>query len=194
MTCNPDYLVMGMSSETFWGGLAKANELKDHMTGLTGLRVAMGSDACQAAIRCYGDIKKIGVLTPYWPVADENVPRIVNDRDFAVVSLVGLCCPGPAAIAQTTEKEMMDGLRELNESAAEVLVQVGTNLGMARMAAEAEKWLNKPVIAINTATYWYAMRDNNMDDVIEGFGSLMTDYRELPQLYHRKIKEQAAKA
>jgi hypothetical protein len=33
-----------------------------------------------------------------------------------------------------------------------------------------------------------------MDDVIEGFGSLMTDYRELPQLYHDKIKEQAAKA
>jgi len=86
---------------------------------------------------------------------------------------------------------MMDGLRELNESDAEVLVQVGTNLGMARMAAEAEKWLNKPVIAINTATYWYAMRDNKMDDVIEGFGSLMTDYRELPKLYFDKLEEQA---
>ena len=164
------------------------------MVGLTGRRVAMGSDACQAAIRCYGDVKKIGVLTPYWPVADENVTMFFNDCGFEVVSLVGLCCPGPAAIAQTTEKQMMDGLRKLNESDAEVLVQVGTNLGMARMAAEAEKWLNKPVIAINTATYWYAMRDNNMDDVIEGFGSLMTDYRELPQLYHDKIKEQAAKA
>jgi len=191
MTCNPDYLVMGMSSETFWGGLTRANELKAHMTGMTGLRVAMGSDACQAAIRCYGDIKKIGVLTPYWPVADKNVTLFFNDCGFEVVALKGLCCPGPAAIAQTTEKEMMDGLRELNESDAEVLVQVGTNLGMARMAAEAEKWLNKPVIAINTATYWYAMRDNKMDDVIEGFGSLMTDYRELPKLYFDKLEEQA---
>jgi maleate isomerase len=89
---------------------------------------------------------------------------------------------------------MINGLNKLNESDAEVLVQVGTNLGMARMAAEAEKWLNKPVIAINTATYWYAMRDNDMDDVIEGFGSLMTDYRELPQLYHDKVKEQAVKS
>ena len=161
------------------------------MTGMTGLRVAMGSDACQAAIRCYGDIKKIGVLTPYWPVADQNVTLFFNDCGFEVVALKGLCCPGPAAIAQTTEKEMMDGLRELNESDAEVLVQVGTNLGMARMAAEAEKWLNKPVIAINTATYWYAMRDNKMDDVIGGFGSLMTDYRELPKLYFDKLEEQA---
>ena len=105
-----------------------------------------------------------------------------------------MCCPGPAAIAQPTEKQMMDGLRELNESDAEVLVQVGTNLGMARMAAEAEKWLNRPVIAINTATYWYAMRDNGMDDTLEGFGSLMSDYRELPKLYFDKLKEQAEAA
>ena len=114
-----------------------------------------------------------------------------EDCGFEIVALKGLCCPGPAEIAQTTEKEMMDSLKELNESDAEVLVQVGTNLGMARMAAEAEKWLNKPVIAINTATYWYAMRDNNMDDVIDGFGSLMTDYRELPDLYFKKLEEQA---
>jgi hypothetical protein len=33
-------------------------------------------------------------------------------------------------------------------------VQVGTNLSMVRLAAAAEFWLGKPVIAINTATYW----------------------------------------
>ena len=106
----------------------------------------------------------------------------------------GLCCPGPAAIAQTTEKEMLDALLELNEYDVEALVQVGTNLGMARLAAEAEKWLKKPVIAINTATYWYAMRDNGMDDVIEGFGTLMTDFRELPKLYFDKVKDQPQNA
>ena len=34
------------------------------------------------------------------------------------------------------------------------------------------------------------MRDNGMDDVIEGFGTLMTDFRELPKLYFDKVKEQ----
>ena len=57
MTCDPDYLVMGMSSETFWGGLKRSLELKQHMMELTGRSVAMGSDACQAALRCYGDIQ-----------------------------------------------------------------------------------------------------------------------------------------
>ena len=93
-------------------------------------------------------------------------------------------------MAQVTEKVMLDALLELNEYDVEALVQCGTNLAMARLAAEAEKWLKKPVIAINTATYWDAMRDNGMDDVIEGFGSLMTDFRELPKLYFEKVKEQ----
>lgn len=91
MTCNPDYLVMGMSSETFWGGLAQANELRARMTEMTGLRVAMGSDACQAALRCYGDIKRIGVLTPYWPIADKNVKLFLEDCGFEVVVIKGLC-------------------------------------------------------------------------------------------------------
>ena len=191
MTCSPDYLVMGMSSETFWGGLARANELRAHMMELTGLRVAMGSDACQAAIRCYGDIKRIGVLTPYWPVADANVKLFLEDCGFEVVAIKGLCCESPRAMAHVNEKVMLDALLELNEYDVEALVQCGTNLAMARLAGEAEKWLKKPVIAINTATYWYAMRDNGMDDAIDGFGSLMTDFRELPKLYFEKLKEQS---
>ena len=72
----------------------------------------------------------------------------------------------------------------------EAVLQCGTNLAMARLAGEAEKWLKKPVIAINTATYWYAMRANGMDDLIEGFGSLMTDFKELPTSYLKISSEQ----
>jgi len=194
MTCDPDYLVMGMSSETFWGGLQRSLELKKHMMELTGRGVAMGSDACQAALRCYGDIKRIGVLTPYWPVADEHVTRFLQDCGFEVVVIKGLCCDTPPALSKVSEEELMNALLELNEHDVEALVQCGTNLAMARLAGEAEKWLKKPVIAINTATYWYAMRANGIDDVIEGFGSLMTDFRELPTSYMRVAVEQAADA
>ena len=143
----------------------------------------MGSDACQAALRCYGDIKRIGVLTPYWPVADKNVKLFLEECGFEVVVIKGFCCDSPTAIAKVTEKQMLDVLLELNEHNVEALVQVGTNLAMARLAAEAEKWLKKPVIAINTATYWYAMRANGMEDVVDGFGSLMTDFKQLPKSY-----------
>jgi maleate isomerase len=40
----------------------------------------------------------------------------------------------------------------------------------------AEFWLGKPVIAINTATYWHALRRNGIKDRLEGFGALMEEY------------------
>jgi maleate isomerase len=47
---------------------------------------------------------------------------------------------------------------------------------MIRLAAAAEAWLGKPVIAINTATYWAALRACGIDDRMEGFGKLMSQY------------------
>ena len=35
-------------------------------------------------------------------------------------------------------------------------------------------WLEKPVIAINTATYWHALRSNDIHDAVDGFGPLLT--------------------
>ncbi|MPY69229.1 MAG: arylmalonate decarboxylase [Alphaproteobacteria bacterium] len=180
MTCEPDYMVMGMSSETFWGGLAASIALRERVEALSGLRVAMGSDACQAALKCYGDIRRIGVVTPYWPVGDENVRRFFTDCGFEVVRLTGLKCRSPVQIAHVQEETLRDALLALDGEDVEALVQVGTNLAMARLAGAAETMLKKPVLAINTATYWYALRANGIDDVVEGFGSLLSDYRSLP--------------
>jgi len=55
----------------------------------------------------------------------------------------------------------------------DAIVQVGTNLSMIRLAAAAELFLGKPVIAINTATYWHALRAQGITDKVAGFGNLM---------------------
>ena len=47
---------------------------------------------------------------------------------------------------------------------------------MAQLAGEAERWLEKPVIAINTALYWHALRQNGIDDKISGWGRLLVDF------------------
>jgi maleate isomerase len=71
---------------------------------------------------------------------------------------------------------LRDAIIELNDPSIDAIVQVGTNLAMARVAAIAEFWLDKPVIAINTATYWWALRQNGITDRIEGFGSLLMQH------------------
>ncbi len=183
MTCAPDYFIMGMSSETFWDGLAKSEQLKAAIQAKTGLRVAMGSDASRAALKCYGDIRRIAVVTPYWPVGDRNVRKFFEDCGFEVVAIKGLCCESPSLIAHVTETELRDAILEVDEAKPEAIIQAGTNLSMIRLAAEAERWLNKPVIAINTAIYWFALRDHGIPDTMDGFGRLMAEFPELPVDY-----------
>jgi maleate isomerase len=93
-----------------------------------------------------------------------------------VVRLKGFCCPGPVAIAHVSERELRDAIVEVNGPDVDAILQVGTNLAMARLAAIAEFWLDKPVLAINTATYWWALRQNGIEDKVEGFGSLLLQH------------------
>jgi len=89
---------------------------------------------------------------------------------------VCLECPSWTAIAEVPEAKLRQVLRDLDGDDVDALLQVGTNLSMARLAAEAEKWLEKPVVAINTATYWHALRHNGIEDKVQGFGRLLEDF------------------
>ena len=176
ITCRPDYLVMGMSAETFWDGLDGSVLLQKRVEERAGVKVAMGSDACRAALARYPGVKRISVITPYMPVGDRQVERFFTDCGFEVVKLKGFKCQSPVLIAHVSDKELRDAINEVNDPSVDAIVQVGTNLAMARLAGLAEFWLGKPVIAINTATYWWALRQNGIADKIHGFGSLLTDH------------------
>ena len=176
MTCHPDYVIMGMSAETFWDGLDGSVVLQKRVEDRCGVGVAMGSDACQAALRRYGEIKRISVVTPYMPVGDENVRKFFTDCGFEVVNLKGLKCASPVLIAHVSEQELRDAIIEVDGPEVEAIVQVGTNLAMARVAAMAEFWLDKPVIAINTATYWWSLRSAGIEDKVPGWGSLLMEH------------------
>jgi maleate isomerase len=128
------------------------------------------------ALKAYGGIKRISVITPYMPVGDQQVRKFFADCGFEVVNLKGLKCPGPMLIAHVSEAELRDAIIEVDDPSVDAIVQVGTNLAMARVAGIAEFWLGKPVIAINTATYWWALRQNGIDDKIQGFGKLLSHY------------------
>ena len=42
-----------------------------------------------------------------------------------------------------------------------------------QMGHRYEDFMGKPVIAINTATYWHALRAQGITDKVAGFGNLM---------------------
>lgn len=177
MTCEPDYMVMGMSAETFWDGMDGNRAFAQRVSDRTGqgLRVATGAEACERALKLFG-AKKIGVVTPYQPIGDKNVVRFFNDLGYDVVNIKGLRCPTAVSIAHVTEDQLRDALLEVNAPDVDVLVQAGTNLSLVRLADEAERWLKKPVLAINAATWWMALRDNGIDDKVYGCGRLLREF------------------
>ena len=177
LTCDPDYVVLGMSSETFWDGLKGSVQLKKRLEKTAQRGIAMGSDACRAALRAYGrGIRRLGVITPYMPAGDRQVLRFFTECGFQVVNLLGLKCRSPTLIAHVSRKTLRDAILRVNRGKIDAVVQVGTNLAMAELAAAAETWLDKPVIAINSATYWYALRDYGIKDKVHGWGSLLAEH------------------
>jgi len=173
MTCEPDYLVMGISALSFFGGAKGAEAFSKRIIGETGLRLTTGSQATSAAIATLGGIRRIAVLTPYWPVMNAEVKRYFEDVGLTVVRDIALECRSWTGIAEVGTTQCRDALRRLDGDDVDAIVQVGTNLSMVRLAAAAELWLGKPVIAINTATYWHALRANGIRDQKAGFGRLL---------------------
>ena len=175
MTMSPDALIMGMSAETFWDGAEGAERLLEKVRERTGdIPVIMGSTAVDAALKVHG-ARRLGVITPYMPVADTQVRRFFEDLGYEVVHLRGLRSPSPMLIAHESPKTLKEAAIEVNEG-VDAIVQCGTNLAFADVAARAEWWLEKPVIAINTATYWHALRTLGIHDQKAGFGSLLLDH------------------
>jgi maleate isomerase len=176
MTCAPDHLVMGMSAVTFFGGKKGADRFVRQVKEVSGLGISIGSHACTAALNAYGGVRRIAVLSPYWPVMNAEVARYFGDMGFSVVRDIALQCRSWIAIAEVTTAQCCDALRRLDGDDVDAIVQVGTNLSMVRLAAAAELWLGKPVIAINTATYWHALRTNGIAERAEGFGLLLQEF------------------
>lgn len=176
MTCEPDYLVLGVSAISFIGGRRGCDDFVSQVKDFSGLDISVGSRSLVAALQAYGGIRRVAFVSPYYPVANDHVRGFLQDYGFEVKRDIPLRCKSWTDIAKVPESRLRQVLRELDGDDVDAIVQVGTNLSMARLAGEAEQWLGKPVIAINTATYWHALRANGIEDKVQGFGRLLAEF------------------
>lgn len=175
MTCQPDYLIMGMSALMFWNGRAASERRMQELSDFAGVRVSAGSFACEAALNLTG-AKRIAVISPYQPVSDREVTRFFQDCGFEVVTFKGLRCESPVAIAHVQPDTLRTHLRTLDNDRIDAWVQVGTNMSMVALGREMESELGKPVITINAATYWHALRAVGIADQFGGHGWLFAEH------------------
>jgi maleate isomerase len=177
LTLEPAHVILATAAESA-GGVAGAKLLREELLAKTGgqVGVTLGADAILAGLHRYGGIDRIGLVTPYMPIGDEKARRFFEESRFTVTGVKGLKCRSPVLIAHTPEATIRDAIKEVNGPDVDAVVIVGTNLPMARMAAMSEFWLGKPVVALNTATYWHALRTCGVDDKVPGFGRLLGEF------------------
>jgi maleate isomerase len=175
MTCAPDHVIMGVAIEAFNGGVQGADALQEALSERAGVGVSMGSTAAVAALRKFS-AKRIAVLTPHQPKGDAIVHTYLTEAGFDIGRLIGMKCASPFAIAEVQAPELRRVLRELDSPDADAILQVGTNLANAAIAAEAERWLEKPVLSMNVVTYWDALRRIGIDDRVYGWGRILEEF------------------
>ncbi len=175
MTCGPDHVIMAVAIEAFTGGVAGADALQKELAARAKVGVSIGSTAAVAALRKFG-AKSIAVMTPHQPKGDETVRAYLEEAGFTIRRLIGLKCASPFAIAQVPAATLRTTLRQIDGDDIDAILQVGTNLANAAVAAEAERWLEKPVLAMNVVTYWDALRQCGVEDRVYGHGRILEEF------------------
>ncbi|HCK79329.1 MAG TPA: arylmalonate decarboxylase [Actinobacteria bacterium] len=175
LTCQPDYMLMGMSAGTFWGGLEGSKAFTAKVAAWSGLPVSTGSTSTAAALTAFG-VRRIAVFSPYQPVADHQVRAFFEEAGFDVLACTGLRCETATAIAEVTPERIGRMVAEIDSPDVEAIVQVGTNLSFVRQAEGLEGYLGKPVIPINMAVLWHAMRAMGITDRLEGCSRLLREF------------------
>jgi maleate isomerase len=180
LTLKPDHVIFGYSAETFWDGkersdreFARYNAIAQEVAGCS---ITFGAQAIQDALACYPSARRIGVISPYMPVGDGMVVKFLGDIGYEVVRIKGHSSPGPVEIAHEPFGKTRALVKEVDGDDVDLILQAGTNLAFAPLAATLERELGKPVLAINTITLWHALRTNGIPDRLPGFGSLVEEF------------------
>ena len=87
LTCAPDYVVLGMSSETFWDGVQGSRQLKKKLQTFS-RNAAWRWGRTRAARRCARTAAASGGwawITPYMPIGDRQVRRFFTECGYQVV-------------------------------------------------------------------------------------------------------------
>ena len=176
--CRPDWLVLGISALAIWGGTqASSDALRERLSARGGgLPVSLATDAIVEALAAYGVKRRIAIVEPYYPIIQPRIASFFAEHGIEVVRFNTMQGPQISEFTRTTAAGMIDELRKIDGPDVEALVQFGANLPLASIADEAERWLGKPVIAVNIATYWHALRHSGIDDRIDGFTRLLAEH------------------
>ena len=172
LVCEPHVVAHGHSIHSFRGDAKFALEEEKRIEDLCGVPFITPSRAVLAGLEAIGNPSKIAILTPYWPPADEMIANFFSNSGYEVTNTYGMKSTGPTAVAQFSANDILEAFEKAYDAKAEALIHVGTNLPVSALTPIIEERFGKPLIGVNVATYWLALRKIGIMDPIHGMGIL----------------------
>ena len=177
LNCEPHVIAHGHSIHSFRGTIERAEKDIQELEAFCERPFFTPSMSVVKGLRALGGaIKRIGVLTPYWPPAGEMVANFFRSAGFTVANVHNMETTGPTKVSQVPYDTTMKAFEALDTPQVEAFVQVGTALPMTAITNAIERKHGKPLVGVNVATYWAALRALGINDRIRGYGRLIAEH------------------
>lgn len=178
LLAQPEYLIMGMSLEHIIAGIDGIRTSMKDAEAQTSLAWATWHDAVDAALKKY-QAKRIGLISPFDKLGNENAKKMFEDLGYEVVASVGFSCANALHIAHVPDWAKEKAIIELlatDSNDLDAVVQCGTNMSMIQVVERLEPQLDLPILGINAVTFWYALREMGIASPLQSAGRLFREH------------------
>ncbi len=171
--CWPDIVVVGNSIEMRDWSVDRQDTHRQVLQDAIGsIPLVLGGDATVLALQAVG-ARKIAMLSPMHTRYSNSARSFYEAMDFEVLVEHCLNVQRPEDIIKVPDAAILQAFEEMDRPEADTLLHVGGALATLPLVEQLEARHGKPVITVNAASYWYALRRLGVADQIEGFGELL---------------------
>lgn len=154
----PDIIVYGFTTGSFYRGLEYTKELEDRISKCTGKHAISAANAVNIALRSI-KAKKISIVTPYLHWNNTVLNEFFKETDYDVLGIHGDERPTEIAkVDRFTHKNKDFAINWITKSydkACDTILLPCTAWKTYECITELEKTLNKKIVTSNQALLWY---------------------------------------
>jgi maleate isomerase len=172
----PQYMIVAFSMEHFYADLDENAAQPRLVEQRTGLGAATWAKAADAALKKL-NARRVGLLCPFDPQGLANAIGFFENLGYEVRSAAGLGCASGTDVGHVPDDYKEKVIRErLAEKGVDAIVVCGTNLASLALAEKLESELDLPIVGINPALLWYALRENGITAPLLGASRLLRNF------------------
>lgn len=176
LPCEPHVVAHGHSIHSFRGTVEHAQSEMRRLEAYCERPFITPSIAVLRGLEAFGRPARLGIVTPYWGPAGEVIANFFVSAGYAAPRIINLEASGPTNVAKIPLERLHAAFDTLAAEGVDAFVHVGTALPVTAITAAIERKHARPLIGVNIATYWAALRAIGIVDRITGFGRLVAEF------------------